>query len=495
MHRDEALDNPEPEGPSLPPRRRLTVLALLLLATLALGIGLRHPSVAGPNPPPARPGSLLFQAPSGGPVDFSGRLDRGSVLAGGDGLLTMELVLRGEERADEELARVSTDMVVVLDRSGSMGGEPLAHAKAAVESLMGQLADDDRFALVSYASDVRLDWPLAPATAENRERWRRILAGIPATGATNMATGLDLANQTLVDSARAGRAARVVLLSDGHANQGDHSRSGLTRRAARAVKGEYVLSAAGVGQGFDESLMAALAGAGTGNFYYVQHVGDLARVFAGEFATARKTVASGLAVTIRPEDGVEVVDASGFPLERGDGEVRFRPGDVFAGQERHVWVTLRAPTTREGSIGLGRFDLTYKVDGERRQTGFSENPTVTCVRKEDDYFASFELETRERSILNEELGVLKRRVSEAVRAGDASRASSYISFFYRDMKLENAHLKSKRVDELLDSLDALDEDVAQAFDAPEAEAPALQNQLGKELSAEGWQLRNLGYME
>lgn len=158
-------------------------------------------------------------------------------------------------------------------------------------------------------------------------------------------------------------------------------------------------------------------------------------------------------------------------------------------------MTLRAPTTREGSIGLGRFDLTYKVDGERRQTGFSENPTVTCVRKEDDYFASFELETRERSILNEELGVLKRRVSEAVRAGDASRASSYISFFYRDMKLENAHLKSKRVDELLDSLDALDEDVAQAFDAPEAEAPALQNQLGKELSAEGWQLRNLGYME
>ena len=86
-------------------------------------------------------------------------------------------------------------------------------------------------------------------------------------------------------------------------------------------------------------------------------------------------------------------------------------------------------------------------------------------------------------------------MSEAVRAGNASGASSYISTFRYEKKRENAHLKSKRVDELLESLGALDDDVAQAFDAPEAEAPAFQNQLGKELSAESWQLRNLGYME
>ncbi len=496
MHREDPLDDRDSEaGPALPPRRHLTILALLLLATLAVGVGLRHPDVAGSPPPPADPGDLSFRAPGAGPVHFSGQLDRGSVLAGGDGLVTMELVLRGEDREAGATPRVPTDMVVVLDRSGSMSGDPLAHAKAAVESLMAQLAEDDRFALVSYASDVRLDWPLAPASPENRARWRRTLAAIPSNGGTNMAIGLDLANQTLSGADRSGRAARVVLLSDGHANQGDHSRSGLMRRAAGAVKGEYVLSAAGVGQGFDESLMAALAGAGTGNFYYVEHAEDLARVFTGEFATARRTVASGAVVTIRPGEGVDVVEASGFPLERSAGEVRFRPGDVFAGQERYVWVTLRAPTASEGTVGLGRFDLSYRADGELRTVGFDESPSVTCVRQEEDYFASFDLETRERSIVNEEMGVLKQKVSSALRRGDASGAARYISTFREEKERENHRLKSPKVADALRGLGYLDRDVAEAFDAPPDDAPALQNSLGKELSAEAWQLRNLGYAD
>ncbi len=492
MHR-ESPDAPASDASALPPHRRLTILALLLLATLAVGVGLRHPSLEATAPPPADPASLLFRAPGGGPVGFSGRLDRGSVLVGGDGLVTMELVLRGEERPGETAPRVPTDMVVVLDRSGSMGGVPLQHAKAAVGSLMDQLAVDDRFALVSYASDVRLDWPLAPATATNRALWQQRLAAIPASGGTNMASGLDLANRTLESSDRAGRSARVVLLSDGHANEGDASREGLARRAARALTGEYVLSAAGVGEGFDETLMAALAGAGTGNFYYVQHTEDLERVFAGEFASARETVASGLTVTIRPDEGVRVVDAAGFPLERRDGEVRFHPGDVFAGQERHVWVTLRAPTASEATVGLGRFDLSYRSEGELREIGFERSPTVTCVREEEDFFAAVSVEGRERSILYEELGALKQQVSDAVRAGDRAAAARYVSSFRDEKKRENAILRSQEVDQVLDSLGELDASVSQAFEASPDDAPALQNSLGKELSSEGWKLRNLGY--
>ena len=65
------------------------------------------------------------------------------------------------------------------------------------------------------------------------------------------------------------------------------------------MSGEYVLSAVGVGQDFDETLMSALADAGTGNFYYLPDARELAGIFAGEFASARETVARGLRVRAR----------------------------------------------------------------------------------------------------------------------------------------------------------------------------------------------------
>ena len=87
---------------------------------------------------------------------------------------------------------------------------------------------------------------------------------------------------------------------------------------------------------------------------------DVHGVFNDEFAAARETVASGLAVSIRPGSGIEVVDAAGYPLERKGSEVSFRPGDLFAGQERRIWLTLRAPTSAEGEFPLGRFAVSYR---------------------------------------------------------------------------------------------------------------------------------------
>ena len=173
--------------------------------------------------------------------------------------------------------------------------------------------------------------------------------------------------------------------------------------------------------------------------------------------------------------------------------MRFHPGDVFAGQERHVWVTLRAPTASEASIGLGRFDLSYQAGGELREIGFERRPTVTCVREEEDFFAAVDIGIRERSIRYEELGFLKQQVSDAVRAGDRAAAVRHVSTFRDAKKRENATLRSQEVDRVLDELDALDASVSQAFEASPDDAAGRQNSLGKELYSEGWKLRALGY--
>src|SRR5215470_11870640 len=76
--------------------------------------------------PTGGPGAAPAAAVSGasGAVSVRAGLDRGAVLRGGDGLVHAELVIEGRAHADAS-ASLPTDFVVVLDRSGSMSGDPL----------------------------------------------------------------------------------------------------------------------------------------------------------------------------------------------------------------------------------------------------------------------------------------------------------------------------------------------------------------------------------
>jgi Ca-activated chloride channel family protein len=436
-----------------------------------------------------------FSAASG-PIHLSAHVDRGTVLEGGDGLVGMELVLAADASSAIQPIRISTDLVVVLDHSGSMSGKPLEHARAAVRELIGRLDGGDRFALVTYASDARTLISMQLATPENRRRWLSTVDRIGPAGGTNMSSGIDLAVDTVATTRQRGRMPRVILLSDGHANEGDASFEGLRARASRAVSGEYVLSTVGVGDGFDEALMTALADAGTGNFYYVRDGRDLGDVFAGEFDSARETVASAVTVEIELGTGVELLDAAGYPVERVGRIARFRPGTLFAGQERHVWLSLRAPTARLGELVLAEPRLLYRAPDDAqgapvRVLGIDKPIEMACVRDESVYHASLDEGLVLRSIAEDKLSALKQRVAASVRDGDYAEADEQIERFKR----ENAEpmralgIAPQRSDAFRQA-DAMAFEVEQAFQSPQA--PAARNVLSKKLSASGQDGRRQG---
>ena len=462
------------------PRRRGALLAGLLALTLSAGVAAKMTHTGEPLPPTTS-GTL-------GPVHASAEIDRTSVLQGGDGLVRMELVLRGDERFVGDVAALPTDLVVVLDRSGSMRGEPMHFAKAAIHELLAQLGPQDRFGLVTYSSGGRIAIPLETASETARRRWVGSVDAIAANGGTNMAHGLDLGHQ-LLRSRTAGRAPRLVLLSDGHANQGDHSLEGLAHRASRAVSGEYVLSSVGVGHGFDESVMSAVADAGTGNFYYLPDLQALAGIFADEFASARETVASSLVVSMRPGSGLRLESAAGYPLERTKGETRFRPGNLFAGQERRIWLTLRVPTASTGDVSLPPIRVAY-VDGAgaRQRLALGDLPQVACVPNEDDYYASFDADVYKRGFVAESVGALKEVVAEKLKQGERADAVAEIEEYRRNAEREQMKALGYVASEYTASVDDLDAKV----NAPAAAEPAVQNQLGKSLLQDGRDQRRSG---
>ncbi|MGH0033198.1 MAG: VWA domain-containing protein [Myxococcota bacterium] len=475
-----------------PLRTHALLVASLLTLTFGAGVAARIGGGATTGgivtgPVHATPGATRVE---GGGVHLAATLDRHSVLRGGDGTVRVELVLGADAASGQDgfAPRVPTDLVVVLDRSGSMQGEPLHFAKAAVRELVSRLGAEDRFGLVTYASGGEVAIGLETPRGDARERWQRTLAGIQANGGTNMSRGLDLAHALVAGTRGDGHSPRIVLISDGHANQGDYGVDALRGRAARAVPGEYALSAVGVGQGFDETVMSAIADAGTGNFYYLPDVRELAGVFAAEFAAARDRVAKALEVHLQPGPGVELRAAAGLPLERAPDGVRFRPGDLFAGQERRVWLTLHAPTDGPGDVALGELALRFTdADGRRRDLRLVGLPKLARVEAEDDYWASFDTDAYKRS-QGESLGALKEKVAKLMKDGRRDDAVAEV----------DGYMDSMQQDQLRALGYAVPEDEAAVVDlrarvaAPSAAKPEEQNRLGKELLEAGRDARRVG---
>lgn len=470
-------------------RRTGTFVVAALAAVTALGYLATQQSAATTATPQTPVAATRFAAPGGAPVAFSGRLDRGAVVVGGDGRVMMELVLAAEERPP--LGRTPTDMVVVLDRSGSMGdGVKMTYARSAVRELVSRLQAGDRFALVAYSDRAELSIPLAPATREARGGWLRIVDGIGPGGGTAMSLGLDAALDVLAHSDSVGRATRVLLISDGLANQGDASFAGLTGRAGLASRREAAVSTIGVGEDFNEYLMSAIADAGTGNYYYLQDVERLAQVFTAELETGSETVASAVAISIETAAGVRVVEAAGYPLERRGNTTTFRPGSLFSGQERRIWVTLEVPRDSPGEVPLGTFRASYLDGGETRLAAFAEVPAVDCVRDEARYYAAIDGDAWARSATEEDFNRVQLEVAKNVREGRRDQALAEISAYRLDKEQMNQRLQRSDVAEKLEELKRLEADVADAFEG--AEQKHKQNLLSKQRQAESLDGRRPG---
>ena len=110
------------------------------------------------------------------------------------------------------------DVVVVLDRSGSMRGWKMVAARRAVGRIVDSLLDADRFSVIAFDNTVETAPPCreALAPASDRTRWRTVewLSGIDARGGTQMEGAVGAALR-LLDSSEEGRQPILVLVTDG----------------------------------------------------------------------------------------------------------------------------------------------------------------------------------------------------------------------------------------------------------------------------------------
>jgi Ca-activated chloride channel family protein len=166
------------------------------------------------------------------------------------------------------------DVTVVLDVSGSMSGERLEQAKAAVRHVLGSLSRVDRFRLVAFSSDVRVhsvDWRFA--TVDTLWHARAWVHALVADGGTNIGGALQEAFR--LESPR-GRLPIVLFLTDGLPSAGEQSPERLADMA-EARSGRARIFAFAMGHDANTQLLDRLGQAGRGDTDCVQPGEDVGR--------------------------------------------------------------------------------------------------------------------------------------------------------------------------------------------------------------------------
>lgn len=336
----------------------------LLIAMAVVGVAaafllprarLEAPPVPSPAPRVTPPPPPVTPAPGAGSLTLRARPARHAFLAGGD---DVDVVYEVEAVRSPDGQRAPVDFALVLDRSGSMTGEPLQKAKAAAKALVRKLTARDRLALVHFGSDARLAFAATLMTASAQEQAMRAIDQIDADGGTNLSEALLVAERALDEAGRReGVVRRVALLSDGQANEGQLGPQllGLAQRLGREG---LRLSALGLGLDFDEDTMLALADQGGGQYRYLRDGDEVASALALELQQASQTAATAILLRLEPSAG-EITEVVGYPVERQGGVVTLALSDLSAGELRRVVVRLHTFRTDLGLHGLVEGRLTY----------------------------------------------------------------------------------------------------------------------------------------
>jgi len=246
--------------------------------------------------------------------------------------------------APESSRRTPLALALVLDRSGSMSGAPLIAARSAAAHAVERLHPDDVVSAVLFDHDVAT---LAePAKLRHQRRLASQLRQIVAGGNTNLSGGWMRGRQHMETAVEllpstVGVPRRVLLLTDGHANVGivDHEILVDLARTARTLG--ITTSTIGVGDGYDDRLLRAMADAGGGNSWYVERPDQTHDVFAEELGNLLSVAAQGLTVTVTLQPGVEMFRIhSDWSQSEHEGAITFDLGDLYASEPKPLLFEL-----------------------------------------------------------------------------------------------------------------------------------------------------------
>lgn len=327
-------------------------------------------------------------------------------------------------------ARAPVALALAIDRSGSMEGKPIESVKTAVGLILDHLSDADILSIVTFGESVEVLMPASRVL--NRELIKQHVNRIQPKGTTNLFAGMSTAAEQLIGAKTPQHLSRVLLLTDGEANEGITEYADITAQARDLRARGMTISTVGLGVEYNEELLSAIAKRTSGNYYYIDSIDAIPLVFDKELKSVFSTVATGAHLKLRLPEGVELGRVYGYEHAKGSSGlgatiVTIDLPDIAAGSETAVLVQVTLKPHQAARYRLAQAELEFTYFGQTQRQSLKADfvcefnldkdsilggidPLVEAAMREKDVAANL---TRAAALMKSDLGTATMIIQQA----------------------------------------------------------------------------------
>ena len=272
---------------------------------------------------------------------------------------------------------------IVLDRSGSMEGGPLESAKESILKLIDRLAPQDSFGLVAFDDTALVIAPIRTMADHDMPALRRAVREMHTGGSTDISAGYLLGLRELNRTPAVG-GSTLLLISDGHANAGEQDPKFFADVAATNAQAKVTTSSIGLGNGYDEKILEALAQGGGGAHRFASTIDEAIGAIAAEVEDLLDKAIVNTVLRLTPTVGltrqpqIEVLQR--LPHWKDGDTYVVQLGDLYAGENRRFMIDIEVPGIKAlGLCQIAEITIEYLNLSDRQEISVTTPVNVNVV--------------------------------------------------------------------------------------------------------------------
>lgn len=251
--------------------------------------------------------------------------------------------------------RTPMNLCLVIDRSGSMEGQPLEYVKQACSHVVDLLSPNDVLSIVTFEEMVEVLMP--PQQVTNKDMVKAGIARLQAGNTTNLYDGVSLAMQQVMQFIESNRATRMIVLTDGDPTAGIKDYTALVNHAGELRSRGISVTFLGFGPDYNEELLAGMAKKAGGNYYFIPQPQMIPEIFRSELEKLMTTVTRNMSLELKLARWVQMRS----PQQATDGTTVTIPlADMERGSVIQQVIDLEFPNHPLGHYRVLGGKLTYE---------------------------------------------------------------------------------------------------------------------------------------
>lgn len=323
--------------------------------------------------------------------------------------------------------RTPLNICLVIDRSGSMEGEPLDYVKRACGYVVDLLSSEDVLSIVTFEETVEVLMP--PRHVVNTDLVKEHINRIVPGNTTNLYDGLALGAQQVLSTPEQGLVTRLVVFSDGDPTAGIKDFGALVQHVAEIKKRGITCTFLGFGYDYNEELLSGMAKRSGGNYYFISRPELIPEVFREEMSKLFTIAARNVELQLKISRWVNLRQIYGHQVPTGQREATVELADLEKGSILDIAIDLEFQNHPLGVYRVASGVLKYddSITGKREKIfldfviEFTADQAKCTVDQNPRVSRSVEVSLASRMVEKTVMGLKSGQITAAMAVADLQK--------------------------------------------------------------------------